>query len=83
MTPSRTDMTLQLPPRLPEAQAEIARALAAAHKADVAEAMSRMDPAAAAEVLSAFPVRLSGAGAGAPGIRAAPRSLVTSRPTRA
>jgi hypothetical protein len=58
-------MTLQLPPRLPEAQAEIARALAAAHKADVAEAMSRMDPAAAAEVLSAF--------------RAAPRSLSSLR----
>src|SRR4029434_8897840 len=55
MTPSRTDMTLQLPPRLPEAQAEIARALAAAHEADVAEALSQMDPAAAAEVFSAFP----------------------------
>lgn len=55
MTPSRTDMTPQLPPRLPEAPAEIARALAAAHEADVAEALSRVDPAAAAEVLSAFP----------------------------
>ena len=74
MTPSRTDMAPQLPPRLPEAPAELARALAAAHKADVAEALSRVDPAAAAEVLSAFPLDFA-VRVLEHGIRAAPRSL--------
>lgn len=55
MTPSPTDMTPQLLRDLPEAPAEIARALATAHEADVAEALSRMEAATAAEVLSALP----------------------------
>lgn len=48
-------MTPQLLRNLPGAPAEMARALVTAHEADVAEALNRVDPAAAAEVLSAFP----------------------------
>jgi len=55
MTPSHTDMTPQLLRNLPGPPAEMARALVTAHEADVAEALNRVDPAAAAEVLSAFP----------------------------
>lgn len=38
----------------------MARALATAHEADVAEALNRVDPAAAAQVLSAFAFEFAG-----------------------
>ena len=55
MTPSRMEITPQLLSRLSEALDEITRALAAAHEADVADALNRVDPGLAAEVISALP----------------------------
>jgi len=69
MAPSHSDMTSHLLRRLPGAPAEMARALATAHESDVAEALNRVDPAAAAQVAPCLPVRIRGTGARAPGLR--------------
>ena len=49
------EITRELLSRLSEAPSEIVPALAAAHEADVAEALNQVDPALAAKVIPALP----------------------------
>ena len=49
------EITRELLRRLSEAPSEIVPALAAAHEADVAEALNQVDPALAAKVIPALP----------------------------
>ena len=51
----RTEIEPEILSRLSEGSPDVARALTAAHEADVAEALNRLDPSPAAQVVSALP----------------------------